>query len=212
MSNIDFIYKRKSVRKFKDQSIPKEDILKLLDAATHAPSPKHQQNWHFVVLQNRDIIDKMADVVSESHTHIASIARTEKEQKQFMNVLPYYINFKGAPVTVLVYAKEYYMIEEQILKANNASQEVIDEILSPQSGAQGIGAAVENFMLAAANMGYGTCYLTGPAHAKGKIEELIGFEKEEYTLMAIISLGVPADNVPDQPKRKPLEEVVTFID
>lgn len=212
MSELNFIYKRKSVRKFKAESIPKEDILKLLDAATYAPSPKHQQNWHFVVLQNRDVIRKMAEIVSESHEHIASIARTEKEQRQFMNILPYYINFKDAPVTILVYASKYYMIEEEILRANNASEEVLEEILSPQSGAQGIGAAVENFLLAAASMGYGTCYLTGPAHAKGKIEELIGFEKDGFTLMAMISLGVPEDKTPEQPKRKPLEEVVTFID
>lgn len=212
MSNIDFIYKRKSVRKFKNEVIPREDILKLLDAATYAPSPKHQQNWHFVVLQNREIIDKMADVVSESHANIADIARTEKEQRQYMNLLPYYINFKGAPVTILVYSSKYFMIEEEILRANNASEEIIEELLSPQSGAQGIGAAVENFLLAAASMGYGTCYLTGPSHAKGKIEELIGFKKEGYSLMAMISLGVPADKTPDQPSRKPLEEVVTFID
>lgn len=211
MSNIDFIYKRKSIRKFKDQSIPKEDLLKLLEAATYAPSPKHQQNWHFVVLQNREIIDRMAEIVSESHAHIASMARTEKEQRQYMNLLPYYINFKGAPVTVLVYSSRYYMIEEEILRANNASEEVLEEILSPQSGAQGIGAAVQNFLLAAASMGYGTCYLTGPAHAKKEIEELIGFDKEGYNLMAMISLGIPEDKTPEQPKRKPLEEVVTFI-
>ena len=82
---------------------------------------------------------------------------------------------------------------------------------STQSVAQGIGAAVENFMLAATAMGYGTCYMTGPAHAKREIEEIINFEKEGYSLMSIISLGVAADETPASPKRKPLEEVVTFI-
>ena len=46
---------------------------------------------------------------------------------------------------------------------------------------------------------------------KKEIEEIINFEKPEYSLMSIISLGVPADETPDSPKRKPLEEVVTFI-
>ena len=82
---------------------------------------------------------------------------------------------------------------------------------STDSAAQGIGAAVENFMLAATAMGYGTCYMTGPVHAKREIEELIGFEKPGYSLMSMISLGVPADETPAQPKRKPVEEVVTFI-
>ena len=48
--------------------------------------------------------------------------------------------------------------------------------------------------------------------AKTEIEELIGFEKEGYELMSMISLGVAEDDTPNQPPRKPLEEVVTFID
>ena len=198
MSELDFIYKRKSIRDYKDAVIPKEDILKMLDAATHAPSPKHQQNWHFVV-------------VSKSHEYIASLTKNEDEKKKFMRVLPYYINFQRSSCAILVYANEYKMVEEKILRENNVGEDIIEVMKSTQSAAQGIGAAVENFMLAATAMGYGACYMTGPAHAKKEIEEIINFEKPEYSLMSIISLGVPADETPDSPKRKPLEEVVTFI-
>lgn len=128
-----------------------------------------------------------------------------------MRVLPYYINFQRASCAILVYANEYKMVEEKILRENNVGEDIIEVMKSTQSAAQGIGAAVENFMLAATAMGYGTCYMTGPAHAKKEIEEIINFEKPEYSLMSIISLGVPADETPDSPKRKPLEEVVTFI-
>lgn len=104
------------------------------------------------------------------------------------------------------------MMEYNILKQNNAPQVVLDVLVSPQSAAQGIGAAVENFLLAATEMGYGTCYMTGPTHAKIEIEKLIGFEKQGYELMSMISLGVAKENTPVQPPRKPLEDVVTFID
>ena len=211
MSKLDFIYKRKSIRDYKDAVVPKEDILKMLDAATHAPSPKHQQNWHFVVVQDKEIINKMADAVSKSHEYIASLTKNEDEKKKFMRVLPYYINFQRSSCAILVYATEYKMVEEKILRENNVGEDIIEVMKSTQSAAQGIGAAVENFMLAATAMGYGTCYMTGPAHAKKEIEEIIKFEKSEYSLMSIISLGVPADETPDSPKRKPLEEVVTFI-
>ena len=211
MSELDFIYKRKSIRDYKDAVIPKEDILKMLDAATHAPSPKHQQNWHFVVVQDKEIINKMAEAVSKSHEYIASLTKNEDEKKKFMRVLPYYINFQRASCAILVYANEYKMVEEKILRENNVGEDIIEVMKSTQSAAQGIGAAVENFMLAATAMGYVTCYMTGPAHAKKEIEEIINFEKPEYSLMSIISLGVPADETPDSPKRKPLEEVVTFI-
>jgi len=206
MANLDFIYNRKSVRQFKDTPVPKEDIIELLKAGTYAPSPKHQQNWHFVVLQNRDIINKMADIVTKSHENIGQLAKNEKDFKR------HYTCFKHAPVVIIVYSCEYKMIEYKILKENNAPQEVLDILVSPQSAAQGIGAAVENILLAATEMGYGTCYMTGPTHAKKEIEELIGFEKEGYELMSMISLGVAEDDTPKQPPRKPLEEVVTFID
>lgn len=212
MANLDFIYKRKSVREFKDTVVPKEDILELLKAATYAPSPKHQQNWHFVVLQNKDVINEMAEIVRKSHENIGQLAKDEKDFKRHMSVINYYTCFKDAPVVVLVYSCEYKMIEYKILKQNNAPQEVLDVLVSPQSAAQGIGASVENFLLAASEMGYATCYMTGPTHAKSEIEKLIGFEKQGYELMSMISLGVAKDDTPAQPPRKPLEDVVTFID
>ncbi len=212
MNPLDFIYKRKSIRQFKSESVPREDIIELLQAATYAPSPKHQQNWHFIVLQNKEKIQELAEIVTRSHEYFAKMAGSEKEAQKFMNLASYYTCFKDAPVVVLVYAKPYFMIEEKMLRANGASQEVIDELIAPQSGAQGIGAAVENFLLGAANMGYGACYLTGPTHARLEIEKLIGFEQVEYHFMAMIALGIPADDTPAQPPRKPLEDVVTFID
>lgn len=60
-------------------------------------------------------------------------------------------------------------------------------------------------------MGYGTCYMTGPTHAKKEIEDLIGF-KRWLSINRLNRFWVPEDNTPPAPKRKPLEEVVTFID
>lgn len=212
MKKLDFIYNRKSIRKFKNDEVPREDIVKILDAAIHAPSPKNQQTWHFVVIQNAELINKISDIVTKNHTNLAEMAKEEKQRRLMMNLLPYYTCFKNAPVLVVVYSKEYYMVEETILKDNNASEEVLNELRFPNSAAQGIGAAVENFLLAATELGYGTCYMTGPTHSKVEIEELINFEKDNYKLMAMISLGVAEEDTPNSPPRKSLEEVVTFID
>ncbi len=212
MTNLSFIYNRKSVRQFKDIPVKKDDILEIIKAGTYAPSPKHQQNWHFVVLQNKEVIGEMAKIVTESHKKIGQLAKNEKDFKKHMSVINYYTCFKDAPVVILVYGSEYKMIEYSILKENNAPKEILDVLLSPQSAAQGIGAAVENILLAATEMGYGSCYMTGPTHAKSDIENLIDFKKEGYELMSMIALGVAEDNTPKQPPRKPLEEVITFID
>ena len=44
MEALDFIYKRHSVRKFKEGDVPNEDIRKIINAATYAPSGKNRQN------------------------------------------------------------------------------------------------------------------------------------------------------------------------
>ncbi|MGL5675218.1 MAG: nitroreductase family protein [Cellulosilyticaceae bacterium] len=212
MSNLDLIYNRKSVRKFKDTPVPKDALIELVKAGTEAPSPKHQQNWHFVVLQNKEMIQEMARIVRESHERIGQLAKDEKDYKRHMSVINYYTCFKDAPAVIVVYACDYKMIEYKILKENNASEEVLEVLKSAQSGAQGIGAAVENMLLAATAMGYGSCYMTGPTHAKIEIEKLIGFHKEGYELMAMVALGEAVEDTPAKPPRKPLEDVMTFIE
>lgn len=212
MELIEGIYKRKSIRKFKEAPVKKEDLMACLEAACQAPSPKHQQNWHFVCIQNRALIAEITKVVEASHEAIAQYAADEKEREKFMKLMRYYTLFKDAPVVVVVYAKPYFMIEEKILKAYDAKQEVVESLKSTQSAAQAIGAAVENFLLAATSLGYGTCYMTGPAHAKKEIEALIGTVSGEYQMMSMIAMGVPVEETPEKPKRIPLEEVVDFID
>ena len=212
MANLDFIYNRKSVRQFKDTPIPKEDIIELLKAGTYAPSPKHQQNWHFVVLQNRDIINKMADIVTKSHENIGQLAKNEKDFKRHMSVINYHTCFKHAPVVIIVYSCEYKMIEYKILKDKPECKELYNMATSSQAEIQTIGAAVENLLLAAANMGYGACYMTGPVHSRDKIYEVMGHDETKGELMALIPVGVPEDSSAPQPPRLPLEDVVTFID
>ena len=51
---IEGIYQRRSIRKYKNEVVKREDIVKCLEAAVEAPSPKHQQNWYFVVVEKKN--------------------------------------------------------------------------------------------------------------------------------------------------------------
>ena len=48
------IYKRRSVRKYKQDRIPQADILKMIEAANVAPSAKNRQPWRFIVYSEND--------------------------------------------------------------------------------------------------------------------------------------------------------------
>ena len=143
---------------------------------------------------------------------IANLADNEKDQANMSKFLKYYTVFKNAPVLVLVYAKPYKTVEYKILKDKPECKELYNMATSSQAEIQTIGAAVENLLLAAANMGYGACYMTGPVHSRDKIYEVMGHDETKGELMALIRVGVPEDSSAPQPPRLPLEDVVTFID
>ncbi len=55
------IFTRRSVRKFLDKPVEAEKVEKLLRAAMQAPSASNQQPWEFIVIDDKDLIVKLAD-------------------------------------------------------------------------------------------------------------------------------------------------------
>jgi nitroreductase len=55
MGIFDTIKDRRSIRSYKDERIPKDEIEKLLEAARLAPSAGNRQNWKFIVVENEQI-------------------------------------------------------------------------------------------------------------------------------------------------------------
>ena len=57
------ILTRRSIRKFvKDKTIPDEDVKFILDAAMHAPSARNKQPWEFVVVNDKNMFGKIAEL------------------------------------------------------------------------------------------------------------------------------------------------------
>lgn len=63
MELIEVIKNRRSTRKFKEDSVEREKLELLIDAARLAPSAKNRQPWYFVILEN-EIKNKVANIMS----------------------------------------------------------------------------------------------------------------------------------------------------
>ncbi|MDA3954963.1 MAG: nitroreductase family protein [Bacteroidales bacterium] len=62
MEIIKGILTRRSIRKYTDKQISEEQIETLLKAGMYAPSASNQQPWHFIVIKDREILNKIAEV------------------------------------------------------------------------------------------------------------------------------------------------------
>ncbi|HNU36608.1 MAG TPA: nitroreductase family protein [Methanomassiliicoccales archaeon] len=175
METLEAINSRKSIRRFLDTPVEKENIQMLLEAAIRAPSAMNKQCWRFVAVTNKDMITKLA-----------------KTNMVFNGWL------KDAPAVIVVCADP-----KDSADMNGLPYYMWDAAL-----------AAQNLVLAATDLGLGTCYLA--AYDEKKVKELLGIP-EELRVVCMTPLGYPTEKrslgeklvkvAAGSSKRKPVDEV-----
>ncbi len=155
----DVIKTRRSIRKYKGTPVPRESLMKILEAARIAPSAKHRQPWHFVVVEDEETRVKL----SGGRAWVAE-----------------------APVVIVFLA---------------------DPVASPNWCLNDGGIAGEHIVLAARDLGLGTCWC-GSTKRDAEIKEILGIP-EELKVIAITPLGEP-DEEKEPKERKSLDEIVSW--
>jgi nitroreductase/ketosteroid isomerase-like protein len=187
---LDMIKNRRTVRKFKADPVPKEHLLKILDAAHYAATCGNQQPWKFLVIQDREKLDALKKAAAawtlrryEEGGQISGSERSSAREK----LLAILDNVLSAPVyiAVLVDSRSQY-----------SSYNIIDGSL-----------AMGNLMIAARALGYGTgfytSYFPGP-----EMKKFLNIP-DRYNLICFTPIGVP-DAWPPMPTKKELKDLVVF--
>lgn len=162
---------RRSTRKFTEEGVTSEQIMKLIDAAIAAPNACNMQSWHFYVVTDESVKRRL----SETKT-VADWATT-------------------APVIFVVCTAAKALAARFGDKAENLF------------AVQDTAAAIENILLAAADMGLGGCFMG--AFDNDKCREIVGVA-EDHRIVAMVPVGHPAMILPARP-RNPIESAVTFV-
>ena len=200
---LEIIKTRRSVRKFKKEPLPDSDILKIIEAASYAPSGNNKQNWHFIVIKSSAVINSMSEAVKNKMQGLAEQINSEEDRRGLLNYSRFYTVFENAPVTIACIMKPYESPATRILKAHR-----LEKGYKSTGGLQGVSAAIENILLASKALGYGTCWMTGPMIARTELEKILGVSAPDE-LVALVPLGVP-EKQPPMPDRKKIEEIITF--
>ncbi len=56
---MEAIFKRRSIRKYSSEKVPEELIEKILRAGMAAPSAGNEQPWHFIIINDKDILHEI---------------------------------------------------------------------------------------------------------------------------------------------------------
>jgi nitroreductase len=202
---------RRSVRKWMEEDVPEDLIKKAVELGTWAPNGGNFQGWRFVVVKNREIIEKLASAVQAVADKIASWP----ESAAFVEMDRYRKNasfFKNAPVVIATFVGQYQSIMDKALLARGTSDQDAARILgfrkTAPSAIQSMGAAVSTMLLVFHHMGLGAVWLGAPLMAKQEIETILK-PPSGFGLTGLVAVGRPAES--PVMNRQPVDQVLEFI-
>ena len=178
------IYRRRSVRSYLDDPVPRESVEKLLRAAVQAPTAMHREPWAFAVVQNRETLRRYSDrakailLTQQGAVHDLSpstLALRDRLQDPAFDI------FYGAGTLVAIgYAADGPYVEADCWLA------------------------AENLMLEATVEGLGTCCIgfALPLLNTADVKQELGLPPQGGVVAAVI-VGVPADTPTGLGERKP---------
>jgi len=184
----DIIESRRTVRKFKSDPVPKEHIERILDAARYAPTSGNQQPWKFLVIQDREKLNELEEEALDWYIdkikNRVDRNKLESIKKNLTGVLD---DVLSAPVYVVILVDERAKYQQFI---------VHDGVL-----------AVENLMLAARALGYGTGYYT-TFFPEEELKDFFDIP-DHYMVICMTPIGVP-DEWPKTPPKRQLNSFIVW--
>lgn len=190
--------KRRSVREFSDQDIPKEVIENIVKTASTAPSGAHKQPWTFCIISNPELKKKIRDAAEKEEYESYQNRMSDQWlkdlepigtdwEKPFLEKVPY----------IIVVFKKIYDEEEGQKKTNYYVNESV-----------GIACG---FLISAIHQA-GLATLTHTPSPMNFLSEILERPKNERPYL-LLPVGFPAEQtyVPKL-ERKGLNEMANFYD
>jgi nitroreductase len=201
------IQNRSSVRRFSEEPVKPDDLYKMITMAGKAPSVNNSQPWKFIAITNPILIKKMA---LEVHKKIQEYYPDGSEKAiAIKSTVDYFSTiFEKAPAVIAVAARSYDSISESLFEDREQAHIKIDEMRF-HPDIQSIGAAVQNILLSAVDLGYGTCWLSGLLIARQELQKILQIE-EPWRLATFVAVGHPAGTTA-QSRKKNIEEIFSLI-
>lgn len=190
-SLIDAIRDRRSIRKYKSDSVAEKDLDQIIEAARLAPSGTNRQPWRFVLLNNEKDKKKIAGAVIQPFVLEAPAV--------FICCLD-----RNAYTKSLVEKRMKELVQMNVISEeaagyiyNRKMPEKVDDVVIPAGAYVDLGIAVEHMVLAAEALGLGSCWvrLFNPQ----QIHENLGLP-EQVEVVALLPIGYPAESPLSRPR------------
>jgi F420 biosynthesis protein FbiB-like protein len=189
---------RRSVRRFRPEPVPTDQLRRILAAATWAPSAHNRQPWRFAVLTSPEAKACLAEALAEEFRRDL-LADGLSEEEVDLQLSRSRLRITGAPVAIL-------------LCLDPASGDTYRDERRKQAealmGVQSVALAGGQLLLAAHAEGLGGVWMCAPLFACEAAQSALKLPAA-WQPQALLLLGYPAQ-IPAPRPRRPLDEIALF--
>lgn len=197
---------RRSIRKFRPDTIPDDVINEIITAGTFAPSGCNSQCWQFIVVKDKVLLDQ---IVQAAEKGIRSFYRDADYPADSLDrKIRQATFFQHAPAVIFVFMTrmDYYdaLAIAYLEQKGYSNRQMLEAFGFPD--VLSVGAAVQNILLTIQSKGLGACWMNDPVVAARDISQVLGMG-EGSQLLSVIPFGKPT-YTPRPKSMKPLSEVL----
>ena len=199
---MEVVRDRMTVRAFDPgYTVPREHYEMILEAARHSPSGANAQPWHFIVITDRDLKNKIMEYFREEQ-----IVRAKLKMKF---PTPDYRGLATAPGFVVI-ASDFRWVKAFPVLNDGSELDRMYKENAERILLQSVAAATMSAHLAAAALGYNVWWVTaiGQEKAQRAMKPLLGIP-DELSVLDIMCFGPPA-KPPYKRWKKSFDEIVSW--
>ncbi len=208
----DIMHTCRAMRRLRPDPVPEELLVKLVDAAIHAPSSSNAQNWRFVIVRDREQKRRIAELWRAGaawyrDTIGAAPPRDGEDKDQRLrsqSALQYMLDhIEDVPAIIFLAIKKDAAVAKAVSSPNTITAAIRHlglggtfRLLRGAGSATAVGIhataypAAQNLLLAARALGLGAVLTTPQLFHPGRYEELLGLPSD-VTLTCVIPVGYP---------------------
>lgn len=182
---MEVVVDRKTTRAFAPCDIPREHFEKIVEAARHGPSGANSQPWHYIVVEDSEVKERIGDLfVREQRSRAELHMKFPTPNYKFMKTAPGFI----------VVATDFRLVRAfPVLRGDDSEKAEMYRVNAERILLQSVAAATMSAHLAAAALGYGVWWVTaiGQEAIQAAIRPLLGVP-DELALVDVMLFGPPA--------------------
>ena len=180
---MDAVLSRKTNRAFAPYQVPREHFEMILEAARHAPSGANAQPWHYIVVTDAALKQKIGECFVQEQQHRARL--------RMGYPTPNYNGVKTAPGLIVIAADFRFIRAFPVL--NDGSE--LDRLYQQNAERillQSVAASTMSAHLAAAALGYAVWWITaiGQEDIQKQIKPLLGVP-DSLSIIDVMCFGPP---------------------